>query len=408
LRGAALLSAGYLIASQALLDLAGWSFIAFGFAALLAVFLGVSHAYGIYRIKPERWMWIPAAFVVYCLLRSFSAVKETGPFGVLASVASAFLGGMGVAIALQAGVRFRFLVYAQLVSCLGQLGIILLGLGPEPAPGEEESFRYAGITGNANELALQLTLGACLIWLLPKRAGLVASCCAFGAVASALALTGSRKAVLIAVFFLILVTIQLFGILPRRRRALFAGALAVPIVLGAAVATPMIARYGEELVSVHRSLEYEDSSYRLRAQMIEKALQLWRQNPLFGNGLDAFRGLSGQGTYAHNNYVELLCDIGLVGVILFYALHIQILVQAMRQHRWLKLSCWVFVLMLLVADVGYVSYKRKQTVMIMMVLAAIVSSTGHRSIVRTGPVAEPQGSLLEDIQRRPRRFVTHV
>ncbi|NUM88849.1 MAG: hypothetical protein HUU37_06575, partial [Bdellovibrionales bacterium] len=105
-----------------------------------------------------------------------------------------------------------------------------------------------------------------------------------------------------------------------------------------------------------------------------QGLQLWQQAPLFGNGLDAFRGLSGQGTYAHNNYVELLCDLGLLGTLLFYALHAQVLLRAHQARPTLRFYCWVFVVMLLLADMGYVSYTSKQSVMILMLLTVVTTS----------------------------------
>jgi O-antigen ligase len=395
----------YVVASQALLDLRGWSSIAFAIAVLLSVSIFIGKTHGLCRIEFGRSLWVPVAFIGYCLLRSFSTVKDTAPLDVLASVTSAFLGGVAVAAAMQAGVRFKTLVYAQLASCVVQLVIIFLGIGPEPNPGEEDSFRLAGLTGNANELALQLTLGACLIWLRPRRSGLIACGSAFACVAAALTLTGSRKAVLIGLFFLVLLAVQLLGFMPRRRRLQFGVLLSFPVLVAVVLATPTLLRYSTELLAVQRAVQFEDSSYRLRAQMIDQAIQLWRQNPLFGNGLDAFRGLSGQGTYAHNNYVELLCDVGLVGVALFYAMHVQVLYLASRLPRLQKLCCWVFVLMLAVADVGYVSYKRKQTVMLLMVLLGLVVVRRH-SVVHEKRTRERDRDLALPVRPKIRRFVT--
>jgi hypothetical protein len=47
------------------------------------------------------------------------------------------------------------------------------------------------LTGNANELGLQLTLGACMIWLFPKRAGAIG--CSFAFVVAAYAASETRR-----------------------------------------------------------------------------------------------------------------------------------------------------------------------------------------------------------------------
>jgi O-antigen ligase len=394
---------GYVILSQVLMDLPGWSYLGFCFALLLAGMLGLGALYRWTEIKFEKWTWLPLAFVGYCLLRSFTVAKDTDPLNVSAQVLSTFLGALSIGLAMQSGVRFRSLIYAQVFSNLCVLAFIFAGVGPEPIPGEEDNFRYAGLTGNANELALQLTLGACLIWLFPKRSGLLPCCWAFAAVAAALGLTGSRKAVLIGLFFLILVLVHLVRTIIRRRSLILATAM-VPVMVGIVLAVPVALKYGGDILAVRRSLEYQDSSYRKRALMIEQGLQLWRDNPLFGNGLDAFRGLSGEATYAHNNYAELLCDVGLVGMILFYALHAQVLVRASRARRWLMISCWLFILMLMATDVGAVSYNRKQTVMILMIITVSLAARKQEAPVRATQTSE-RTRVPDSVRPKPRRFV---
>jgi O-antigen ligase len=402
--GATALSVAYIVASQALMDLAGWSSLGFLFALLLAGFLAVGQRLCVWEIRLGKWVWVPAAFVGYCLLRSFGGVSETKPWDVMMSLVSAFVGGLAIGTALQTGVRFRWLVYAQVASNLVQIFIILFGLGPEPDPSAmDDTFRYAGITGNANQLALQLTLGACMIWLLPRKSGLMPCIFSFLAVGFALAMTGSRKAVLIAFFFLLLVLLQTWDMVPRRkRRVFFSWIIGTPLALGLLL-SPLIYKYGQEMVSVQRTIEYQDSSYLTRAEMIQQAVQLWRQAPLFGNGTDSFRGLSGKGTYSHNNYVELLCDLGICGVVLFYAMHALVVAHALRVHRTLKFYCCTFIVMLALADIGYVSYLNKQTIMLVMIL--MVTTTSRYAIKERPALVKQSSSRLKGLKFRPRRFV---
>ncbi len=401
-RGATCVSVAYIVASQALLDVPGWSTSAFVLAALLAALMVAGAACRLWKLRLGKWLIIPALFVGYCLLRAFSGIQDTAPFNTFAQVVSAFAGGTALALALRVGVSFKAVVYAQVAANLVQILLVLSGLGPEPPPGEG-SFRYAGITGNPNLLALQLTLGACFIWLVPRKAGVVPCAFAVCAVAFAVAVTGSRKALLIGLFFLVLVLIQAVALVSKQRRRLMVTVAVACACFTGSFLGHWIYQNGGEILAVQRAVNYDDSSYRVRTEMIEQGVQLWKQALLFGNGLDAFRGLSGQGTYSHNNYVELLCDLGLLGALLFYSLHVQVLVRAAEARPILRLYCWIFVIMLLLADLGYVSYASKQSVMILMFLTVVTTSRyGFQHRRRS---AKDRGAGQQGLKPVPRRFV---
>lgn len=360
----------YIITSQALLGIGGWSLLGFVFAILLAVLLAAGRLLGLLNLEVGRWIWIPCFFVGYCILRSFSGLQYSDPLDVLSALVSAYLGGIGVAAALQTGMRFRALVYAQLVSSLCQIGAGFYGVGTEPAPPETE-VRYAGLTGNANEFGLQLTLGACLIWLLPRRAGIAGCCFAFIAAAYAVTTSGSRQALFVGFMFLVIVIVQAVA-MTKKHRPLLVGSLIGALVLAGAFLGPLLLDRARDVKSIQRAMEFEtDSSYHKRLGMVEQGLRLWEQAPLLGNGLDAFRGLSGEGTYAHNNFMEVLCDLGVAGALLFYAIHGRIILNALRLTGASRLSCLLFILLLLALDMASVGYKRKQTVMVLMVLMAM-------------------------------------
>ncbi|MGH7866088.1 MAG: O-antigen ligase family protein [Candidatus Dormibacteraceae bacterium] len=372
LHGATVLVMAYVIASQVLLDVGGWSLVGFAVAVLLAALLGFGRLFGIYKFSAGRWLYLPGLFVFYCAMRGLLGSKYSQPLGVLEMLASGYLGGAGVAAALLAGVRFRALVYAQMLSNLCQIAAVLFVFGDAPLAGEN-GVRYAGLTGNANEFGLQLALGACLIWLLPKKSGVLACLFAFGAVAFALMTSWSRQVLLVVPFFLALVLIAAFSTRNKRRRLIVGGFVVALGVLGVSLA-PVLEERASEIAAIQRAVDYKDeSSYLTRYNMVQKALSLWEEAPLLGNGVDAFHSLSGYQTYAHNNYVELLCDLGLVGVFLFYAIHVNIVLGASRVRGPLRLCCLLFVLLLVCLDTGSVGYKRKPTVMVLMILGAIAS-----------------------------------
>ena len=66
-----------------------------------------------------------------------------------------------------------------------------------------------------------------------------------------------------------------------------------------------------------------------RNQMAQMGLQQWTHSPILGYGFDSFKyynqKMTGHFYYSHNNYVELLYDLGLIGFILYYAFYFKLL-----------------------------------------------------------------------------------
>jgi len=78
-----------------------------------------------------------------------------------------------------------------------------------------------------------------------------------------------------------------------------------------------------------------DGSSIARLAFIECAKDVFMSYPLLGIGLDGFRYVNVyEPTYAHNNYYELLCDLGIVGLLLYYRFHAQILYKIIRTRRF--------------------------------------------------------------------------
>ena len=110
-----------------------------------------------------------------------------------------------------------------------------------------------------------------------------------------------------------------------------------------------------------------DASVTTRADMVQIGLELFRKHPIIGVGFGNFSyhyfyNYSGWAeTYAHNNYVEILADTGIIGFVLHYAVLFSMIIDLMR--NWNK----------------YVSYDRKIT-------AFLVTFIGIRLIMDYGMV----------------------
>jgi O-antigen ligase len=122
----------------------------------------------------------------------------------------------------------------------------------------------------------------------------------------------------------------------------------------------------------------ESHSVIERARFIQKGLSLLGESPIIGRGLDTFRWLSSEGTYAHNNVVELGVALGIIGIVLFYGFHVSILVSAGRRWRtddfvWRFIAIAVPTLLLL--DIAVVSYASKLSTLLLIMCAGWLERT---------------------------------
>lgn len=94
-----------------------------------------------------------------------------------------------------------------------------------------------------------------------------------------------------------------------------------------------------------------DGSDMIRMEMITDGLDWFWEKPILGNGFYSFPSLFGNKTgifaYAHNNCVEVLCDLGIIGLVLFYYPLIKPLLLGKKIIKHSQLSNLMFILGLL-------------------------------------------------------------
>ncbi len=101
-----------------------------------------------------------------------------------------------------------------------------------------------------------------------------------------------------------------------------------------------------------------ERSTQERKIYIENALDMFSNHPFFGMGVDTFRYFFGG--YAHNNFVELLQGVGLVGFMIYYSMHVLLYIKIKKvQNFALRLNLYAFLVILLLIDIGAVTYYDK-------------------------------------------------
>ena len=182
-------------------------------------------------------------------------------------------------------------------------------------------------------------------------------------------LTGSRKSLLLMLLFVL--AFLLFW-KPERNMGKFLGRLFIMILVAAVVIFLVLKvdvlydAIGNRLEKMYLQWflgEDVDESSISRAKMVAVGLNIFSKKPWIGFGHNAFKLGGGYDTYSHNNYVELLCSLGILGTVLYYLPVIYFTIEAFRLWRKgipgaiLPLSILVIQL---INDIGQVSYYNYQ------------------------------------------------
>lgn len=111
-----------------------------------------------------------------------------------------------------------------------------------------------------------------------------------------------------------------------------------------------------------------DGSLYIRRSFIESAKLLFAESPVLGKGIENFEILSsrrfgGRSTYCHNNYWQLLSELGIIGFIIYYSMYAYILVKLcsnmFRKRSRISILFFTLILFQLVMEYALVSFTAK-------------------------------------------------
>lgn len=102
-----------------------------------------------------------------------------------------------------------------------------------------------------------------------------------------------------------------------------------------------------------------DAATISRELYMDYGILLGSRNFIVGYGVNGFGIISGVGTYAHNNYAEVLCDFGVIGTILFYLPLFVVLIRAFLNKKIDKRFIAAFVVYYFIASFSNVIYYKK-------------------------------------------------
>lgn len=248
---------------------------------------------------------------------------------------------------------------------------------------------------NANDIGLKMAIGyaICIYYFLKNKRSAVFLLPIVLVILLVAFFSGSRKVLLLLVFFTaFLMVARSKG---SKKELLFIAA--VVFVLGsywAIMNIPVL----YDIIGVRVEMLVEGltsgdggSSLEKRSFMIISGLEWFLNRPWLGYGIDSFRALFGNLTgwevYAHNNFIELLVDTGIVGLLLYYSLTVYIIVglwkPTFREKDTLALVLILYTMLSTVLDYAMVSYVQEATIFRLMYTARycqIVSNSNYKNI----------------------------
>lgn len=180
-------------------------------------------------------------------------------------------------------------------------------------------------------------------------------------------LTGSRKGLL-----MLLIPLIVFPFLQQKKSkalltlAIVGGMLVVgaELIMNIPVLYDVLGKRVEDAINIvsNKTGGGEDES---RWFLILYGMEWFKEKPILGYGINNFRVLSngtslfmGNNFYAHNNYVELLVDVGIIGFFIYYSCYIIFWKKLKGRFSDNKINKWIFVIIivLLFLDTAVVSY----------------------------------------------------
>lgn len=254
--------------------------------------------------------------------------------------------------------------------------------------GEEEIWNSNGVGVN---LCFALFSGF-ILFVNQKRHFIIRLCYFVSVVVMVVAilLTGSRKSLLI-----LLMPITYFLYKKEKRHfvllffsAIIIGLLFYELVMNVEVFYEVMGTRIEDMIAIlsDDTTGNEDTS---RMKLIDFGLNKFLDNPILGVGINNFRVLSeqiypGKNFYAHNNYVELLVDIGLVGIVIYYSAYYYLYLKLRKYSDTLSMWCKVFLFILLFLAFFEVLYYEPLEQLVFCLIFCIVELNKKKVLLLNG------------------------
>jgi len=187
----------------------------------------------------------------------------------------------------------------------------------------------------------------------------------------AIVLMESRKSLLIPILGIFLFLVLQRNVAKLLKYSFIAILLGGVLIFSVSKVSPStyqnITREMGELIKYSRGETTDDWSINLRSFFIETGKDVFIENPIKGIGLNNFAYYVGHYTsynverYSHNNYIEMLSCLGIIGFILYYSSYVYCLIKLTKnvlsnKKDSLSIVALSFLIVLIIMEWGVISY----------------------------------------------------
>ena len=188
-----------------------------------------------------------------------------------------------------------------------------------------------------------------------------------------IALSGTRTSLIAAI------PAMAFGLASLTRLRLWAR---VAIFLLFAVAVLILLPYVQTLRSFQRfstvGTELTEGNLNERTVLWRAGLASFEKHPFLGVGSNMYRSVNSLGKVAHNSFISVLVEVGLIGLALFGMILTIAVIQALGQPKW-DSSFWLSLLAVWAIGAFTLTWEdRKSTWLFLSLIVASAALTSHR------------------------------
>lgn len=127
------------------------------------------------------------------------------------------------------------------------------------------------------------------------------------------------------------------------------------------------------------------------------------EHPLIGVGANMYRSVNSLGKLAHNSFLSVLVELGLIGFALFGIILMMAAIQAWRQPKW-DASFWLTVLLVWAICASSLSYEFRKATWLFLSLATVsatlTAQRGHKAVAHVW--RSESGAHLVPVQDVPK------
>lgn len=358
---------------------------------LIGSFLIYFLSYSEIKLTIHRFLWFYVAFALFSLSSIFWSIDSASTIDDSFRV---IIVGINLIIIYNVSRYFKienFILYGILLGAFYNYAVLFEIIPYTSQYTLDFAYRFVGTTNNPNVLAIYMLYSiVAAIILLERNTSKAIRLLLYTNILLALyaiVMTASKKG---AVFGIVLLCVYFVSLLKSKKHIVWSLTLFTVFILllnsGLLLQIEGVERLMYRFDLAQAGLAgniYSGSTYE-RISLIQTAFEVFSRDfgtLLFGTGQHTFYLQNKFGLYAHNNYMEILANLGLIGMVLFYTIYFIVIKNILKlQNKSSRYFLFGFILILLLMDNAMVSYTSKSTFFMLIFIMIYVENEKGKAV----------------------------